>query len=400
VRIAIWENLPPGGAKRAAFELGRALAGRHEVDLYRLTDTSHRAYDLQPFVHRVHAYRHSPVFGLFDRRLAQGRLAPRSLTVFGSLRRTHQRIAADIRRGGYDVVLANTDGMTQSPYLLRWLAPVPRVYFCQEVLRVVQERGLRNQWRRQQRGAMLGPIVAAEDRLVLRFLAAADRRNVEAAGTIVVNSRYMRERVLSAYGRPARVCYLGVDIDRFRPDPSVARVNEVLSIGSPLWIKGHDLVIDALALLPSDHRPALRVIAQAARGSADLESRARRSGVRLEIESGVDEARLVQRYRRALATIGGARLEPFGFTVLESMACGTPVIAIDEGGYRETVVPGKTGLLVAPEPAALSAAIAQLAMDPERARSMGVQGRARVARCWTWSKSVTRLETILKQAVA
>jgi len=47
----------------------------------------------------------------------------------------------------------------------------------------------------------------------------------------------------------------------------------------------------------------------------------------------------------------------------------------------------------------LSAAIAQLAMDPERAQSMGPQGRARVAHGWSWSKRAARLETILKPAV-
>lgn len=35
--------------------------------------------------------------------------------------------------------------------------------------------------------------------------------------------------------------------------------------------------------------------------------------------------------------------------VIESMACGVPVIAVDEGGYRETILDGKTGRLIANE---------------------------------------------------
>ena len=399
MRIAIWENLPPGGAKRAAFELGRALATRHELDLYRLHTTSQAAFDLQPFVRQVYQYRYAPAFGLFDGRLAQGRLAPRTLTVFGPLRRLHRRIANDMRRRYYDVVLAHTDGMTQSPYLLRWIGQPPTVYFCQEVPRIAEERWLREKWQQERPRArgVLGALVQAEDRLVMRRLIVEDRRNVAAAHTLLVNSRYMRERVFSVYARTATLCYLGIDPERLRPDPDVVKVDEVLSIGSPLWIKGHELVIDALALLPNEHRPLLRVVAQSARGSQALEQHAAIRGIRLAIETGIDEASLADRYRRARITICAARLEPFGLTAIESMACGTPVIAIDEGGYRETVLSGETGLLVDPKPEALSVAMGQLLSDPERARTLGLNGRARVERCWTWSKSAQRLESILQR---
>lgn len=51
----------------------------------------------------------------------------------------------------------------------------------------------------------------------------------------------------------------------------------------------------------------------------------------------------------AIATIFIARNEDFGMVALESMACGVPVIGVDEGGIRETVVDGQTGVLLSPE---------------------------------------------------
>ena len=400
MRIAIWENLPPGGAKRAAFELGRGLTARHQVDLYRLSTTSARAFDLRPYARTVREYRYAPVFGLLDHRLEEGRLAPRTLTIFGSLRRLHQKIAGDLRAGNYDVVLAHTDGMTQSPYLLRWLPPLQSVYFCQEVFRVAYEQRPRQHWRRLQRSSsVLGPLAVAEDRLVLGRLIAADQVNVRAAGRLVVNSRYMRERAWSAYGRTAAVCYLGVDPDRFRPAVNEDRVNEVLSVGSPLLLKGHDLVIATLGRLPSASRPRLRVIGQSSRGQEELERLAAERGVSLTVETRIDEASLVARYQQALATVCAARLEPFGLTALESMACGTPVVAIDEAGYRETVVSGETGILATPEPEQLAEAIAGLAGNRALVSRMGRAGRASVERCWTWRESTERLESILEQAV-
>lgn len=51
----------------------------------------------------------------------------------------------------------------------------------------------------------------------------------------------------------------------------------------------------------------------------------------------------------AIATICVSKNEDFGMVAIESMSCGVPVIAVDEGGYRETMVAGETGYLIPPE---------------------------------------------------
>jgi len=402
MRIAIYENLPPGGAKRASFEFGRFLAGRHEVDLYRLSITDNRAFDLAPYAHQVYPYRFAPLGGLLDRRLAGGHYGPRSYTLFGPIRRLHRRIARDLRGRAYDVVLAHTDAMTQSPYLLRWLGDVPSVYYCQEVFRARYEplvRALHRQRLRQSRFPV-STLRLIEDAWVLPRLAAADAVSASAAGTIAVNSQYSRERVVAAYHRDAVVCYLGVDTERFLPDPSVSRRREVLSIGSPPELKGHGLVIDALGRIPPERRPALRIVIASRADAADLEGRARNQSVALAIDASLDEAALADRYRSAIATICAASMEPFGLTALESMACGTPVIAVNEGGYRESIRDGVTGLLVDPNASALAAGIERVAIDHQLADALGHAGRASVMERWTWAHAGGRLEDVLLRAAA
>jgi glycosyltransferase involved in cell wall biosynthesis len=397
MRIAIYDNLPPGGAKRAAYELGRRLAREHDVDLYQLDTTSRQAFDLSPDVRHVFRYRYAPLFGLLNTRLARGHLAPRSLTLFGPLRAVHRRIARDMNERGYDLVLAHTDAMTQSPYLLRYLRAGVGVYYCQEALRVTREPAILAEHRRALRRSPepIATLRVLEDRWVLPRWQRADLETVRQASAILVNSHYSREQVMAAYGREATVAYLGVDEELFLPQPAGPRDREVLSVGAPIALKGHELTVRALSLVPAAIRPRLRVIASASADRDALALTARRLAVEIGFESQLSDRDLAARYRRALATVCAARMEPLGLTALESMACGTPVIAIKEGGFLETMVDGETGLLVNANPEALAAGIATLASSPTEVEQLGRQARAHVLRGWTWTQSAQRLEDIL-----
>jgi glycosyltransferase involved in cell wall biosynthesis len=68
--------------------------------------------------------------------------------------------------------------------------------------------------------------------------------------------------------------------------------------------------------------------------------------------------------------------ETQGLAVVEAMACGLPVAAVEAMGTSETVTHGRTGLLVDPDPEALAAAVVWLADHPDLRRRMGEQARA------------------------
>jgi glycosyltransferase involved in cell wall biosynthesis len=397
LRVAIFENLPLGGARRVSYELGRRLCERHEVDLYRIDVYHETGADLARHVRASHHFDYSPWLGLFDRRLKAGRFSPRSLTLFGPLMRLQRRIAAAIDARGYDVVLAQTDGMTQSPYLLRALRSTPSVFYCQEPFRQAQERALIEEQRRNLARSRfpIGALRILEDDVVRARLAKEDVRNVRAAGSIVANSRHTRARVWATYARDAIVCHPGVDSRVFSPGSAQSR-SEVLSIGSPVEVKGHPTVIEALARIPTERRPRLRIVLPRPLGADALEALARELKVDMEVDFAIDEAGMVERYRQALAVVCAARLEPFGLTVLEAMACATPVIALREGGFEETVVEGQTGRLVEPGAEALAEALTQLLGDEEARERMGSAGRRSALQHWTWEQSAAGLESVLE----
>jgi phosphatidylinositol alpha-1,6-mannosyltransferase len=98
---------------------------------------------------------------------------------------------------------------------------------------------------------------------------------------------------------------------------------------------------------------------------------------------------------------GGLEQEGFGIIFLEAQAVGRPVVAGNSGGAPETLVPGRTGLLVdGDDPGAVVAAVAQLLADPERAAAMGRAGRAFVRDHFDWDRIVARFAADLATLAA
>lgn len=86
--------------------------------------------------------------------------------------------------------------------------------------------------------------------------------------------------------------------------------------------------------------------------------------------------------------------ESFGLVLIESLACGTPVIASNIPGVRTVVNHGVDGLLVAPgDPVALAESLQALLSD-DRRHQMGVRGRAKVEQRYDWRSLGEQLETI------
>jgi glycosyltransferase involved in cell wall biosynthesis len=93
------------------------------------------------------------------------------------------------------------------------------------------------------------------------------------------------------------------------------------------------------------------------------------------------------------------RLEPFGYAPLEANACGTAVVALAEGGVRETVVEGVNGTLVHRcDPDALARPIERLVSDLGLAADFGRSARQHVEQNWGLDRSIDRIESRIMAA--
>jgi glycosyltransferase involved in cell wall biosynthesis len=226
----------------------------------------------------------------------------------------------------------------------------------------------------------------------LRVQAREELRNARAMNAILANSLFSRESILRAYGLDAKVCYLGVDTELFSYR-SLPSEEYVVGIGAFVFEKNIELIIRAMAKVRPP-RPRIVWIGNVA-APAYLEKLRRLAGslgVDFEPKTRIGDEELVDTLNRAAMMVYAPRLEPFGFAPLEANACGLPVVAVAEGGVRETIVDGVNGILVEHDPRAMAAAIELLLRDQAHARKLGETGRRRTVEKWSLGAATDRLE--------
>jgi glycosyltransferase involved in cell wall biosynthesis len=205
---------------------------------------------------------------------------------------------------------------------------------------------------------------------------------------------------LAARGIPretVEVIYPGIDTVSYTPCGGTrADVPVFAYLGRLKKYKGVHHVIRAFADMKhptavleiagaGDFRPDLERLA----GSLDL-------GARVRFLGRIDEKAKLDLLRRAWALVFASPKEGWGITNLEAAACGTPVVASNSPGIRESVRDGDTGFLVPHgDTRAMAAAMSQLAQDPSLVTRLGVQARA-FAETFTWERAAEETERHLQ----
>lgn len=175
-------------------------------------------------------------------------------------------------------------------------------------------------------------------------------RNANASITV---SEALRTAIIGVGAEPSRTFTLrnGVDLDWFHPMDRQAQRKKfgltgftLLSVGHLVTHKGHDLVIEALVQLPE----AKLIIAGDGPERSNLEALAHRSGVsdRVTFVGNLTQADLRDYYNAADVLMLASSREGWANVLLESMACGTPVVASKVGGTPEVVASPDAGRLM------------------------------------------------------
>jgi glycosyltransferase involved in cell wall biosynthesis len=240
------------------------------------------------------------------------------------------------------------------------------------------------------------------DQLMPRPLAALGRRleaqvapPVYRRGATVTPSASTRDELVRLGFRPGRVTAVANGVDAaFTPGGIEAAEPVVLSVGRFAPVKRLELALSAAA-----HArrvvPALRLRLV---GDGPEEQRLRSwvasndAAGWVEFVGRLDRDHLAEEYRRAWVVVSASLAEGWGLTLTEAAACGTPAVATDIGGHRDSVLAGETGLLAPPE--RLGEALTTMLADHALRRRLGAAALAR-ARTLSWDTTARGVLEVL-----
>lgn len=361
MRIAFFHELSDGGARRSVREFGKALKKSHIVDLY-FVDSKN--------IKDAEAYFTNTYFFRFKERKWVGkdwktRLYKDSIELC-RLYLLHRNIAKIINSREYDFVFVEPSRFTQAPFILRFLRN--SIYYSQEPLRMIYDPAVNST------DSIEGLRVHYEalNRTVRKKI---DKKNIQYSKKVLANSRFSRKNLRKAYGINADVSYMGVDSNVFRPKNRIKDV-DILYIGAYDSVDGIGFFDEVVKKIKKP--VSVKILAREKKW----------------IRSDDD---LCDVYNSARVTVCISYNEPFGLIPLESMACGTPVVALNQGGYRETIKNGKTGFLVKKSTTDFAAMIENALKDREKLIKMGRQARKDMVDNWQWEKGAQAIEDYAKK---
>jgi glycosyltransferase involved in cell wall biosynthesis len=200
----------------------------------------------------------------------------------------------------------------------------------------------------------------------------------------------------------------GIDCETYQPlnseqcrsllgVPPGKKVLMFAAMGLHYFSKGGDLLLKVLQNLPESLKAETVLLLLGDRG----EALAQAAGLQTHCLGYIGNDRLKAiAYSAADLFVSPSRAESFGLTLLESMACGTPVVAFGVGGVLDLVRPDVTGYLAEPENVAdLCAGIVQLLEDETLRNCMGQQCRALALKEYTIESQVQRYIELYRQVL-
>ncbi len=178
--------------------------------------------------------------------------------------------------------------------------------------------------------------------VISHFLRIFDYNSAQKINYWIANSQNVKARIKKFYRKDAVVIYPPIEVEELmKAAKNSKKENYYLIVARLVATKG---ILDAVKAAKST---GIKLkIAGGVAGYGDLRRDIEKIGGDVEILGRVDNETLWQLYAKAKGFIALARDEDFGMTVVEAQAGGTPVIAYNGGGFKESIINDKTGFLI------------------------------------------------------
>ncbi len=173
----------------------------------------------------------------------------------------------------------------------------------------------------------------------------------------------------------------------------------ILLVGSPWYLKGTDLLVDAWRRLAPEY-PGVRLKIVGHQADPEGLQAIVRDVPRVDLIKGIPNAEAITIISHAQVLILPSRCEGMGRVLIEAMAAGVPTIGTNVGGIPHMIRDGETGFVVpGGDSRALEARLRQLLADPALRHTMGEAGSIRAHRDLTESVYIREFAAMVNAAV-
>ena len=198
------------------------------------------------------------------------------------------------------------------------------------------------------------------------------------------NSSYSAQRSREVYGIECDVLHPCVDREEYpsevsntvNPIKQTTQSEYVVTVGTANWAKA---TMESISMLSGTEISLAHVGGGTDSEKKQLQIHAKNNSVELWIAPRLSSSELAKLMSDALAIVSMAHKEPFGLTPIEAFSIGTPAIFVDEGGFRDTIVDGKCGRLIARDNITEWHAALDQARVPENRKNWSKFGQDRIA---------------------
>ena len=264
----------------------------------------------------------------------------------------------------YDLLIVSTGGISELITLHNYINPT--IAYCHTPLRVAHQF-----YDYYISKSNLSKKIALW--LSVKIYKILEKKSWKKMDYCICNSKNTRNNIIKydlANEEKLMVIYPGVDLKRFKPKKNSK--NYLLVTGRFKNYKNFELAIKSFKKLRIKY-PNFKLIIAGSKDDKEYFKKIKKLSDKvgnINLRTNVSENELIKLYQNCFAYLFTAINEDFGITPIEAMACGKPVIAIDEGGVKETVENNKTGFLVESNADCMSNAILKLLKNKKLYKKM------------------------------
>jgi len=214
-------------------------------------------------------------------------------------------------------------------------------------------------------------FVSSQNRIKLFFFmiwrilhSRIDAWSISHVDHIVANSKHIQDKIQTYYNRSGDIVYPPVETKKF----SCIEYNDFwLSLNRIYPEKRIELQVESFRKIPGENLIIIGGYPDGDHASAYAGKILKDLPKNVKVLGQIPEEELIGLLARCKGLIGTSYNEPFGIAPLEAMASGKPIIAVNSGGFQETVTI-QTGLLVEPDAERIAEAVSRISENPERYR--------------------------------